>query len=77
MAKRLSVIRVQLKEAIRLTTGPGPGTADLELSDPAILKFKANFVEDDNSLITYVLLVNGDILHIPEHNILAITLDII
>lgn len=77
MAKRLSVTRVQLKEAIRLTAGPGPGVADLELSDPAILKFQANFVEDDNSLITYVLLINGDVLHIPEHNILAITIDAI
>ena len=77
MANKLAIIRMQLRDGIRITAGPGPVVADLELTDPAILRLESEFIADEASIVNRVFLTNGDILYVPEHNVLAVTLDII
>ena len=77
MANKIAVVRLQLRDAIRITAGPGPGVSDLELSDPAVIRIEAEFIPDEPTIITRLFLANGDLLYIPEHNVLAITLDVI
>lgn len=77
MANKIAIVRLQLKEPIRLVAGPGPGVSDFELSDPAVARIEAEFIPDEPTIITRLFLTNGDLMYIPEHNVLAITLDII
>jgi len=77
MANKLAIVRMQLRDGIRIIAGPGPIVADLELSDPAILRLESEFIADEASIVNRVFLTNGDILYVPEHNVLAVTLDVI